>query len=297
MVNQPFLSESSGPPCSPHDQARLASASAADDAAKATCFDQLGPTVWSGEVNRGCACPCDQGPRAVRSSAPPSAARFRSGLGPPPKQTRRAAPQAPDHVAIKTGENAGHEQRRESGVLGSKPRFHALVQGPELEPASQVSVHNGHAKRERRVRMAACLCALDLLAQSGQKDLAPGTEHALACSYSVLIRPGESIRHMVVGDAAGAASARSAARLSSASELIPGRGTRTLASPSGVADTRHMAEDPNPLIKLLVKAVRAVRAARLPRGADSKPTHNWEAFGRDLGRAVRKLRDGEKPRS
>ena len=94
-----------------------------------------------------------------------------------------------------------------------------------------------------------------------------------------------------------AASARSAARLSSASELIPGRATRTLASPSGVADTRHMAEDPNPLIKLLVKAVRAVRAARLPRGADSKPTHNSEAFGRDLGRAVRKLRDGERPRS
>ena len=62
-------------------------------------------------------------------------------------------------------------------------------------------------------------------------------------------------------------------------------------------DTRHMAKNVTPFIKLLVKAVRAVRAAGLPRAADSKPTQNWETFGRDLGRAVRKLRDGEKPRS
>jgi hypothetical protein len=47
-----------------------------------------------------------------------------------------------------------------------------------------------------------------------------------------------------------------------------------------------------PFIKLLVKAVRAVRAAGLPRGPkEAAKSHDWETFGRDLGRAVRKLGD------
>lgn len=54
-----------------------------------------------------------------------------------------------------------------------------------------------------------------------------------------------------------------------------------------------------PFMRLLVKAVRSIRAAGLPRDpkdAAEAPRHDWESFGRDLGRAVRKLRDGERDR-
>jgi len=52
----------------------------------------------------------------------------------------------------------------------------------------------------------------------------------------------------------------------------------------------------SPFMRLLVKAVRSIRAAGLPRDPKGKPPHDWESFGRDLGRAVRKLRDEERPR-
>lgn len=53
----------------------------------------------------------------------------------------------------------------------------------------------------------------------------------------------------------------------------------------------------SPFIRLLVKAVRSVRAAGLRRDPEEAKTASrpdWESFGRDLGRAVRKLRDGER---
>lgn len=53
----------------------------------------------------------------------------------------------------------------------------------------------------------------------------------------------------------------------------------------------------SPFMRLLVKAARSIRAAGLPRDpeeAKKAARPDWEAFGRDLGRAVRKLRDGER---
>jgi hypothetical protein len=54
-----------------------------------------------------------------------------------------------------------------------------------------------------------------------------------------------------------------------------------------------------PVIRFLARTVRSVRAAGLPRDPTQKgkggakvPERDWEAFARDLGRAVRKLKDG-----
>jgi hypothetical protein len=59
---------------------------------------------------------------------------------------------------------------------------------------------------------------------------------------------------------------------------------------------------PSPLIRFLVRAVKSVRAAGLPRaptqpGKDGAkaPERDWEALGRDLGRAVRNFKDGGRP--
>ena len=53
-------------------------------------------------------------------------------------------------------------------------------------------------------------------------------------------------------------------------------------------------------MRFLVTAVKWVRAAGLPRDPNepAKPKaspQDWESLGRDLGRAVRKFRDGGKP--
>ena len=53
-------------------------------------------------------------------------------------------------------------------------------------------------------------------------------------------------------------------------------------------------------MRFLVTAVKWVRAAGLPRDPNepAKPKaspQDWEILGRDLGRAVRKFRDGGKP--
>ena len=60
-------------------------------------------------------------------------------------------------------------------------------------------------------------------------------------------------------------------------------------------------QPPNPLIRFLVRAVKSVRAAGRPReptqpGKDGAkaPVRDWEALGRDLGRAVRKFKDGDR---
>jgi hypothetical protein len=60
----------------------------------------------------------------------------------------------------------------------------------------------------------------------------------------------------------------------------------------------------SPFMKLLVRTVKSVRAAGLrpapPEPAKDGPPgkaveRDWEALGRDLGRAVRKFRDGGRP--
>jgi hypothetical protein len=56
----------------------------------------------------------------------------------------------------------------------------------------------------------------------------------------------------------------------------------------------------SPFMRFLVTTVKWVRAAGLPRDPNgpSKPAktpQDWESLGRDLGRAVRKFRDGGKP--
>ena len=58
----------------------------------------------------------------------------------------------------------------------------------------------------------------------------------------------------------------------------------------------------SPLVRFLVRTVKAIRAAGLkpappepPKDgspAPEKASSDWESFGRDLGRAVRKLKDG-----
>ena len=64
----------------------------------------------------------------------------------------------------------------------------------------------------------------------------------------------------------------------------------------------------SPFMRFLARTVRSVRAAGLPRdpaqdgnvpqegkvGAKA-PERDWEAFARDLGRAVRKFKDGGPP--
>jgi len=52
-------------------------------------------------------------------------------------------------------------------------------------------------------------------------------------------------------------------------------------------------------MRFLARAVRSMRAAGLPRDPSQKgkggaelPERDWEAFARDLGRAVRKFKDG-----
>lgn len=55
----------------------------------------------------------------------------------------------------------------------------------------------------------------------------------------------------------------------------------------------------SPFVRFLVSTVRAARAAGLRRDPAEKAvekTRDWESFGRDLGRAVRKLRDSDKQR-
>jgi hypothetical protein len=60
---------------------------------------------------------------------------------------------------------------------------------------------------------------------------------------------------------------------------------------------------PSPFVRFLVRAVRSVRAAGLPRAPTQSekdgvkaPERDWEALGRDdLGRAVRKFKDGGRP--
>ena len=58
----------------------------------------------------------------------------------------------------------------------------------------------------------------------------------------------------------------------------------------------------SPFMRFLARTVRSVRAAGLPRdpaqeGKDGAkaPKRDWEAFARDLGRAVRKFKDGGPP--
>jgi hypothetical protein len=56
----------------------------------------------------------------------------------------------------------------------------------------------------------------------------------------------------------------------------------------------------SPYMRFLVTAVKWVRAAGLPRDPNEPPKpkaspQDWESLGRDLGRAVRKFRDGGKP--
>jgi hypothetical protein len=59
---------------------------------------------------------------------------------------------------------------------------------------------------------------------------------------------------------------------------------------------------PSPFIRFLARAVKSVRNAGLPRdpmqpGKDGAkaPERDWEALGRDLGRAVRNFKDGGRP--
>jgi hypothetical protein len=64
----------------------------------------------------------------------------------------------------------------------------------------------------------------------------------------------------------------------------------------------------SPFMRFLARTVRSVRAAGLPRypaqegkipraGKDGAkaPERDWEVFARDLGRAVRKFKDGGPP--
>jgi len=57
----------------------------------------------------------------------------------------------------------------------------------------------------------------------------------------------------------------------------------------------------SPFMRFVVTAVRWVRAAGLPRDPNEPPkkasAQDWETLGRDLGRAVRKFRDGGRPGS
>ncbi len=69
----------------------------------------------------------------------------------------------------------------------------------------------------------------------------------------------------------------------------------TLQARTGSATTQM-----SPYMRFLVTAVKWVRAAGLPRDPNepAKPKaspQDWESLGRDLGRAVRKFRDGGKP--
>ena len=53
----------------------------------------------------------------------------------------------------------------------------------------------------------------------------------------------------------------------------------------------------SPVVRFLVRAVKAVRAGGLKRApadpaGEQKGAGDWEALGRDLGRAVRKFKDG-----
>jgi hypothetical protein len=61
----------------------------------------------------------------------------------------------------------------------------------------------------------------------------------------------------------------------------------------------------SPLVRFLVRTVKAIRAAGLkpapPEPAeDGSPARDkagdWESLGRDLGRAVRKFKDGDPPK-
>ena len=58
----------------------------------------------------------------------------------------------------------------------------------------------------------------------------------------------------------------------------------------------------SPFMRFLARTVRSVRAAgpsRHPtqegKGGATAPERDWEAFARDLGRAVRKFKDGGPP--
>jgi hypothetical protein len=54
----------------------------------------------------------------------------------------------------------------------------------------------------------------------------------------------------------------------------------------------------SPLVRFLVRAVKAFRAGGLKRAPADRPpgeqkgAGDWESLGRDLGRAVRKFKDG-----
>jgi hypothetical protein len=56
-------------------------------------------------------------------------------------------------------------------------------------------------------------------------------------------------------------------------------------------------------MRFIVLTAKSVRAAGLPRdpseprkaASAQAPAWDWEAFGRDIGRAVHKLRDGRRP--
>ena len=57
---------------------------------------------------------------------------------------------------------------------------------------------------------------------------------------------------------------------------------------------------PSPFIRFLARAVKSVRNAGLPRDPRARdgakaPERDWEAFGHDLGRAVRKFKDDGRP--
>ena len=63
----------------------------------------------------------------------------------------------------------------------------------------------------------------------------------------------------------------------------------------------------NPLVRFLVRTAKAIRAAGLKPAppepakdgvpAPQKTGGDWESLGRDLGRAFRKFKDGDTPKS
>jgi hypothetical protein len=65
--------------------------------------------------------------------------------------------------------------------------------------------------------------------------------------------------------------------------------------------------EPSPFVRFLVRTTKAIRAAGLKPAppepakdgvpAPQKTGSDWEGLGRDLGRAFRKFKDGDRPKS
>lgn len=98
-----------------------------------------------------------------------------------------AAAEAPEHRALETGGDPGHEEGRSPGELGGRPLLDHLVQRAKSEPALRKAlIDGGDGEGQRAAPVASASQALDLVPQIGKGRLLPGT-HA-PCSIRLSLR-------------------------------------------------------------------------------------------------------------